>query len=329
MTALLRSIALSLCLALVLGAVGGVGAARGSTAEIAFTSPPAEPAYHVVGQPFTLSWQENVESTTRSLQQEEAALDIDGGCAGAAWQAVLASEPQATSVELELTVNRCYRWTVTLTAGETTYSATSPSLRTLKVWTGKLNLYRKGVFSSQHKWDWCVAASVQMMLNIIKGTSDRSRSNQKKYYLYARANDLTPDRIPGADPRGWALALSRYGGGTYQDVNSPSFRTAMRRAAKRMRLTGRPVGILARAGDHAMVLNGFEATADPATTDDYEVTAVRVMGSLWPDYPKYDPPPNTRYTAATFKRRFFSRYDNPFGSARWSVWEGYFVTINP
>lgn len=56
MVALLRSLALCLCLALLLGAVAGVSAARASGAELSFTNPAAEHSYHVVGKAFQLSW---------------------------------------------------------------------------------------------------------------------------------------------------------------------------------------------------------------------------------------------------------------------------------
>ena len=47
-------------------------------------------------------------------------------------------------------------------------ATTSPSS-----WSGRYDLYRSGVFSSQQTMTWCVAASVQMMLNIVRGQSDR------------------------------------------------------------------------------------------------------------------------------------------------------------
>ncbi len=45
-------------------------------------------------------------------------------------------------------------------------------------------------------------------------------------------------------------------------------------AARQMRFTGKPVGLLVWRGAHAWVMSGFKATADPAYTDDFEVTAV-------------------------------------------------------
>jgi hypothetical protein len=326
---LIRSFALALCLAVVLGAVAGVSATRAASHEISFTNPSDDSSYHDVGSGLTVSWEEGIEPDSRELIEQQASLDVDGGCANVDWQLTDTMTPDQTSLTLTLLPDRCYRWKVKLTVGNDEFSATSGAVRTLKAWANKMNLYRKGVFSTQLRWDWCVAASTQIMFNIIKNQSDHSKAGQKKYYQYARANDLTPDHIPGADPRGWAATLNYYGGGSYTDVSSPTFKSALRAAAKRMRLTGKPVGILARAGDHAMVLNGFKATADPAKTNDFTVTRVWVMGPLYPTDSTYDPPPNTRLDADKFKRRYFKRYSDPFGSAAWSVWEGYFVTINP
>jgi len=329
MGTLLRSFALALGLAVVLGVLAGVSATRAANDEIVFTSPSGESSYHDVGAGFTLAWEEGIGADSRELVEQQASLDVDGGCSNVDWQPTDTTTPDGTSLTVSLQPDRCYRWKVKVTADSESFSATSGAVRTLKAWANKMNLYRKGVFSTQLRWDWCVAASTQIMFNIIRNQNDHSRSGQKAYYQYARANDLTPDHIPGADPRGWAATLSNYGGGSYTDVSSPTFKSALRAAAKRMRLTGKPVGILARAGDHAMVLNGFKATADPAKTNDFTVTRVWVMGPLYPTKPSYDPPPNTRLDADTFKRKYFRRYSDPFGSAAWSVWEGYFVTINP
>jgi hypothetical protein len=53
-----------------------------------------------------------------------------------------------------------------------------------------------------------------------------------------------------------------------------SMQEALKVAARQMRFTGKPVGLLVWRGDHAWVMSGFKATADPAWTDDYEVSAV-------------------------------------------------------
>ena len=61
---------------------------------------------------------------------------------------------------------------------------------------------------------WCVAASSQMMLNMILGQSDSSSASQSTYISYGQANDAG-SYSGGTDPAGWAAILNRYGGATY------------------------------------------------------------------------------------------------------------------
>ena len=130
----------------------------------------------------------------------------------------------------------------------------------------------------------------------------------------------------GSDATGFAATLRHHGGGSYSAVRSTSYRSAVRKAVKRMRATDKPVGLLVMGGRHAWVLNGFEATADPAATNDFEVTHVYVMGPLYPKQTGYwfDRPPNSRISCDGFKNPF-RRFDDP-DSPRFV---GYWVTVNP
>ena len=56
----------------------------------------------------------------------------------------------------------------------------------------------------------------------------------------------------------------------------------MRTAAEAIEATGRPVGLLVWRGRHAWVMSGFEATADPGTTNDFRVTRAMVHDPLYP-----------------------------------------------
>lgn len=194
-------------------------------------------------------------------------------------------------------------------------------------WSGRYNLYREGVFVTQYTWTWCVGASAQAMLNIINGTSNDSYRRQKRLVQYAMNNDRHfNSNTGGSDAVGFARTLTRHGGGDYRVATSTSYRAAVRKAVTRMRLTGKPVGLLVMGGRHAWVLNGFEATRDPARTDNFEVTAVYVMGSLYPKQRKgwFDKPPNTRISFDNFRTPFrkFDDRDSP-------QFVGYWVTVNP
>jgi hypothetical protein len=194
-------------------------------------------------------------------------------------------------------------------------------------WSGRYNLYREGVFVTQYTWTWCVGASAQAMLNIINGTSNDSYRRQKRLARFAMNNDqFLSSNTGGSDAIGFRNTLNAHGGGGYFVAVSNSFRAAVRKAVRRMRLTGKPVGLLVMGGRHAWVLNGFEATRDPARTNNFEVTHVYVMGPLYPKQRKgwFDKPPNTRISWSNFRTPFrkFDDSDSP-------AFVGHWVTVNP
>lgn len=214
---------------------------------------------------------------------------------------------------------------VGLTLGFVVPVAAAPSTQAQQAFS--MNLYREGVFVTQYTWTWCVGASAQAMLNIINDTSNDSRRRQKRLVQYAMDNDQhLNSNSGGSDAVGLAATLREHGGGDYRATVSNTYRQAVRRAAKRMRATGKPVGLLVMGGRHAWVLNGFDATADPATTNDFEVTHVYVMGPLYPKQTSgwFDKPPNTRISFENFIKPF-RRFDDPDSPQ----FVGYWVTVNP
>jgi hypothetical protein len=139
----------------------------------------------------------------------------------------------------------------------------------------KLDLYEPDDHVPQYDEAWCVPASMQMMINLMDtGRPDRSRGTQRELYDLARRwSPWLTDR-PGASTHGWIGGLQLLGHGSFWTKAYDSRAEALHEAARRMRLTRKPVGLLVWRGDHAWVMSGFKATADPAYTDDYEVTAV-------------------------------------------------------
>jgi len=140
-----------------------------------------------------------------------------------------------------------------------------------------MDLYRRNDHVPQYNASWCVGASMQMMINLMEpGKPDRTKSTQKG--LYDLARDISPwvETRPGASVLGWAEGLGEQGYGSFVEMSSESRAEALRIAARQMRLTRKPVGLLVWRGAHAWVMSGFKATGDPAYTDDFEVTAVWV-----------------------------------------------------
>ena len=225
-------------------------------------------------QATTVEWTEALDGdpVARSVTEEAGQIDPNGICAAAeatpTWTRDGLASPLTVS---DLAVDSCYRYVVELKLkGGDTLVGRSGWFRVLKAWTGTINLYRSGVFSTQRRTAWCVGASIQMMRNIVKGESDRSYTNQETYQRSARSLDLyvAGDGAKGSDPEGWAAALRVHGAGdSYHVVEKAKFRGAVRAAVRALRKTGKPVGLLVGHGSHAWVMTGFSATADPAVTN--------------------------------------------------------------
>ncbi|HEX7492387.1 MAG TPA: hypothetical protein VF337_11860 [Candidatus Limnocylindrales bacterium] len=220
----------------------------------------------------------------------------------------------------DLSLGRCYRFTLSVTdalglAGQDSTPAYVPGLLDadgwpLPAWTGTLDTFRAPAFATQKTSTWCVAASIQMMVNLIRGTSDTSADGQWTYLNYANRNDMLPDAHNGAGVIGWQLALDKFSGTPYEVETIGSLQEAVNLAALRLRLTGRPVGLAVKATTHAWVMTGFEATADPAFDPTFAVTAVYVSGPLYP-YPEargYDPAPDTRLAVSDLGKYFTPVY---------------------
>lgn len=148
-----------------------------------------------------------------------------------------------------------------------------------------MDLYRRGDFSHQATKDWCVAGSTQTMMNIMsRGRNDHSTASQAR--LYREGRRFSPNKrklgLIGVDLLGWATLLDRGGFGPYVVDGAGTRRAAIRKAARALRLTRRPVGLVTWRGAHSWVMSGFTATADPAWRDDYEVTAVYIQDTWYP-----------------------------------------------
>ena len=148
----------------------------------------------------------------------------------------------------------------------------------------RVNLADANDFVAQTNFVQCVGASMQMMLNIA-GDADRSARTQLRLQELARGLS-GPTRAgferKGASVRGWSAGLNELGAGPYRLVGATTIDEAMQLAARSIRETGKPIGLLMWAGRHAWVMSGFEATADPGTTDDFRVTRAIVLDPLYP-----------------------------------------------
>jgi len=196
-------------------------------------------------------------------------------------------------------------------------------------WNGRYSIWHARAFAPQYLDASCVGATIQIMLNLIQGRANDGKRVQLDYLAYAADNSEYPVTDGGADPEGWSQAMRRYGGGdAYGWVTDDTIQQSLHRASYQLRDTGKPVGLLVHFGRHAWVMTGFEATADPNQTNDYEVTAAEVVGPLWPNGTlngeRFDPGPRTWMDVRTLSRKFdeYVVPDQP-------TWYGKYVTIVP
>jgi hypothetical protein len=197
-----------------------------------------------------------------------------------------------------------------------------------------IDLYRDGDFVTQTNLSQCVGASMQMMLNMIGPTDDRTVESQERLFDLARATWSASvmaaygagDR-DGASPSGWATGLNSVGVGPYRVTSTGSIEEAVRLAAIGIRLTGRPVGLLVWHGAHAWVMSGFEATGDPATDPGAVITAVIILDPLYPRTTRSHgpaPAPGTRLSVAALGQDYVG-----WRRAHVSVLDGRYVLVLP
>jgi hypothetical protein len=196
----------------------------------------------------------------------------------------------------------------------------------------RIDLYRPGDFSHQRTKDWCVAGSTQTMMNIMRGgRNDRSATSQERLYL--RGRQLSPVKRKlgpiGVDLIGWAELLNTGGYGPYVVDGAGNRRVAIRKAARALRVTGRPVGLVTWRGAHSWVMSGFTATADPAWDADFEVRGVYVEDTWYPWVSTIwgaSRPPGSLVPVAALAEDYLP-YRRPL--ARWPERDGRFMLILP
>lgn len=196
-------------------------------------------------------------------------------------------------------------------------------------WSGSYSVWERGAFATQYK-DWsCVGATVQITLNLFNNTSNRSKRRQLMYLAYAQEHSKYPVRDQGADAEGWAKALIHWGAGNdWGWATASSLQAALKIAARQVRSSGQPVGLLTFHGGHAWLMTGFESSVDPALGQDFTVRRAEVLGPLFPDGTyngnSVDPGPKTWMTPLNLGKRF-SKYYQPGQPA----WNGKWVMVVP
>ena len=124
----------------------------------------------------------------------------------------------------------------------------------------------------------CVPASVSMTLNILEGSD--IDANQMTILQYAQPRDALDDGVQrGTDPLGWSVAATHFSQTTrrpttYRWEAYDRKGSALRRAAMQIARFDKPVGLLVQHGQHAVLMTGFTATANPLKQRRWSLTGI-------------------------------------------------------
>ncbi len=193
-----------------------------------------------------------------------------------------------------------------------------------------LDLGARADFVAQTNLVQCVGASMQMMINMMRPGADLTAATQGRLQKVARAwNGARPDgrQRQGASVVGWAVGLDLLGAGPYKVVGAWMVDEALLVAARAMRSTGKPVGLLMWRGRHAWVMSGFRATGDPLIAGTKVTTAIVEDplyprdSSVWGD----SPAPGAALTVKQLGRQYVPRRSS------WSTPEldGQYILVVP
>ena len=190
-----------------------------------------------------------------------------------------------------------------------------------------MDLYEPGDDVEEARDIWCVPAAMQTSMNIMDAGADTTKATQQRLFTLARSLAPAPDGA--VEPEGWAAGLSQLGYGGYEVRVAPEIRSAVQMVAIQIRLTNRPAGLLVWRGAHSWVVSGFTATADPAVTDRFKVTALYIE-DVW--YPRISSiwgasnPPDTLVPVTDLSIDYL-KWDRPRGS--YPDKDGQYVMVVP
>jgi hypothetical protein len=184
------------------------------------------------------------------------------------------------------------------------------------------DLYFYGAYEHQVDSRTCTAASTAMIENMIAKRD--LNLPQMTILRYEQSRDALNDSTQrGSDPLGWSRAATYFSRYTphptsYRWEAYATESAALKRAATQIASTGKPVGLVVWHGQHAIVMTGFIATADPRKGA-FSLTYVYVSDPL--GHTHY------RYAAATSPLDTYLQMD---ATATYdAAWYGKYVIVVP
>ena len=321
-----------------------------------FTRPAAGTTVSQPSATGNVTWTETGIVTSRAITEFYGPA-VAGTCNSVTWTAVWTSTTATSPFAISgFTLGRCYRYTIVLN-GNPAKSASSGNLLITSA-TYTKNLYDGALVRYQDPdYTACTATSTMMMLNFTatKGTkgigfrwgTTISYIVQESILAWDRAHDTLVSTGRGSDPNGWRNALNFYGWNnytnsatmTYKVFAYSSYDAAVKAAVTAMAKYNKPVGLLAWAGGHAQVLNGYQISGlNPATSSNFTVQYVYITDPLQKDALRNAQISNTNFKAGSLTYRFRayaytdSPYDDPYTAgtvAAYQAWYGKWVIAAP
>ena len=186
-----------------------------------------------------------------------------------------------------------------------------------------LNLYRSTAMVRQYTNYWCVPAVTQSMVNLVKGTSNKSYLTQKFYYKLTRQHNRYTYVTKGNDPQGWAWSLRYFtqSRANYQWRSFTNKTTAINSIAEALKRTRHPVGVTVYGGTHAWVVLGYRMFVNVDDPSKQTLLGLYVSGPLGTTADRW---PYKYLTVSQF-RDVFTRYHEWQRSV---IWEGKWVVIS-
>jgi hypothetical protein len=169
---------------------------------------------------------------------------------------------------------------------------------------------------------WCVPATTQSMVNLVRRTSNRTYLTQKFYYRKIRAHNRYYYRTLGNDPQGWAWGLRYFSRGTamYAPRMYTNKQQALDYIVASIARYKDPVGVTIKNGTHAWVVLGYRTSHDPIEPTKKTILGFYVSGPLGSTADKWP----YRYLTTTQFKSYFTRYHE---WQRKVVWEGKWIVI--
>ena len=196
-------------------------------------------------------------------------------------------------------------------------------------------VFRDDAFATQRTNYLCTAAVVQNIVNLATGSTRGGKTQQLEFYRHGLDNNRYDYRNAGVDPQGMEAMLELYiPGSDWGQVVKPGMQGALKASARAMRATGLPVVLFVGGGTHVWTMNGYTATADPASGEFFKISHIRFSGPLYPKtiarHGWFDLQPNSERTSDRITNVFFPYKEFlAFGDHRSTPWNGSYVAIVP